>query len=85
VSNNPNEHDHGRKRNQQKPASIKSSAKNGSANRSYSPRAASMLDANALLVSRTVQALMRSGKLRFPRSGFILRMNRGRLIVQRSE
>ena len=44
-----------------------------------------MLDANALLVSRTVQALMRSGKLRFPRSGFILRMNRGRLIVQRSE
>lgn len=77
MAHNSNELNHG--------TSMKSSAKTNSSNRSYSKRTGAMLDANALLVSKTVQSLMRSGKLRFPRSGFILRMNRGRLIVQRSE
>ena len=86
MSNNTNELDHGAKKgNLLRRAPIKSSTNDRSGKRSYSQRAAAMLDANALLVSKTVQSLMRSGKLRFPRSGFLLRMNRGKLIVQRSE
>jgi hypothetical protein len=86
VSNNTNELDHGaRKGNLLRRGPIKSSTKDGSGKRSYSQSAEAMLDANALLVSKTVQSLMRSGKLRFPRSGFLVRMNRGKIIVQRSE
>jgi hypothetical protein len=39
------------------------------------------IDRNAQVLSRAVQSLHQSGKLRLPRKGYLLRMTRGKLIV----
>jgi hypothetical protein len=44
-----------------------------------------ILDPNATLVSRALQPLITAGKLRIPRGGYMLRCDRGRVIVERAD
>jgi hypothetical protein len=48
---------------------------------SKAPGYAKSTDCNAQIVSQTVQSLLESKKLRLPRSGYVLRMEGGRVIV----
>jgi hypothetical protein len=46
------------------------------------PESASV-DANAAIIADTLEPLAKSGKLRIPRGGYIVRRGRGRVIVER--
>ena len=41
------------------------------------------VDANAALIANTLEPLAKSGKLRIPRGGYLVRRGRGRVIVDR--
>ncbi len=41
------------------------------------------VDANATLITNTLEPLAKSGKLRIPRGGYLVRRGRGRVIVER--
>lgn len=41
-------------------------------------------DANAAIITNTLEPLARSGKLRIPRGGYLVRRGRGRVIVERT-
>ena len=41
------------------------------------------VDANAAIIADTLEPLTQSGKLRFPRGGYLVRRGRGRVIVER--
>lgn len=63
----------------------KSAKDNGPMKQSYSRPTRRILDTNAQIVSRTVQSLIKAKKIRLPRKGFVVRMNRGKVIVERPE
>jgi hypothetical protein len=42
-------------------------------------------DRNARTITEALQPLIKSGKLRIPRGGYLLRRGRGRVIVERPE
>ena len=42
------------------------------------------VDANAVLISETLEPLAKSGKLRIPRGGYLVRRGRGRVIIERA-
>mgnify|MGYP006124650827 CR=1 FL=1 len=42
------------------------------------------VDANAALITDTLEPLAKQGKLRIPRGGYVVRRGRGRVIVERA-
>ena len=42
------------------------------------------VDANAALITNTLEPLAKQGKLRIPRGGYFVRRGRGRVIVERA-
>ncbi|MDP6589599.1 MAG: hypothetical protein QF666_09165 [Alphaproteobacteria bacterium] len=42
------------------------------------------IDANAVLITNTLEPLAKQGKLRIPRGGYLVRRGRGRVIVERA-
>lgn len=44
----------------------------------------SPVDTNAALITDTLEPLAKSGKLRIPRGGYLVRRGRGRVIVKRA-
>ena len=42
------------------------------------------VDANAALITNTLEPLAKQGKLRIPRGGYLVRRGRGRVIVERA-
>ena len=42
------------------------------------------VDANAELITNTLEPLAKQGKLRIPRGGYLVRRGRGRVIVERA-
>jgi hypothetical protein len=68
-----------------------SQTKGSSGNRSNggrqngSPLVRGNLDANARIVMNALQPLIKAGKIRVPRGGYIIRRTKDRVIVERAE